>query len=375
MEKLKITNYDNFKDASVFIKQYFEAEKRMKEIKDFFQSFYMSKLIKSEDIVKLNPSFISFGEYDQYDSWSYCIVDNEVYLGNANKNKYRHYKKDNHEIDKEHVNKIRDTISMMLRNQWSCYFVFDSENVLHEFVPVGAKDTIKVSFDQESIKISGSFYTGWQARGDFSQPEETITKVVRTIYIDPSNNNVIDVKTHSEIEKTVKLNSRKVDLGYRETRKHAYVPHTFVPVNSIDTFDYVNPYKVMRDYIEEKYADWYNGYNRVIYHSAHTTSTQGPIYVAKDEKEIGRIFKTIISKHKDMFKEAFCRDLTKKDLERFRTLLWTRDEVLKEHYNKHPEEFEYVEEDGIPVEDFPLVKWYRCNTKKEITDEQEDTDE
>jgi len=27
-----ITNYDNFKDASLFIKQYFEAEKKMKDI-------------------------------------------------------------------------------------------------------------------------------------------------------------------------------------------------------------------------------------------------------------------------------------------------------------------------------------------------------
>lgn len=369
MEKLRITNYDNFKDASVFIKEYFEAERRMKEINDFFQSFYMSKLIKSEDIVKLNPSFMSFGEYDQYDSWSYCIVDNEVYLGNANKNKYRHYKKDNHEIDKEHVNKIRDTISMMLRNQWSCYFVFDSENVLHEFVPVGAKNTIKVSFDQESIKISGFFYTGWQARGDFSQPEETITKVVRTIYIDPSNNNVIDVKTHSEIEKTVKLNSRKVDLGYRETRNHAYVPHTFVHVNSIDTFDYVNPYKVMRDYIEEKYANWNDGYYRVVYNSPSHTYNQGPIYLAKDSKDLSRIFRNIISKHKGLFKESFGQDLTKENLERYKTILWTRDEAIKESYKKHPEEFEVFEEDGIPEEDFPIVKWYNCKSKKCILEE------
>ena len=42
-ENLVVTNYDNFKDATFFIEQYFEAEKRMKNIQDFFQSFYMSK--------------------------------------------------------------------------------------------------------------------------------------------------------------------------------------------------------------------------------------------------------------------------------------------------------------------------------------------
>ena len=53
-----ITNYDNFKDASLFIKQYFEAEKRMKDIQNFFQSFYMSKLIRSEDVYKLKPKYV-----------------------------------------------------------------------------------------------------------------------------------------------------------------------------------------------------------------------------------------------------------------------------------------------------------------------------
>jgi hypothetical protein len=362
MEKLKITNYDNFKDASVFIREYFEAERRMKEICDFFQSFYMSKLVKSEDIYKMNPSFISLGEYENYDSWCDHILDHEVFTGFATKVKYKAYKKNNREIDREHVDKIRDTISMMVRNQWSCYFVFDKDNVLHEFVPVEAKDTIKVIFDEKTIKITGYYYTGFQERGDFSQPEESITKVTKTIFIDPSNNNVIDVKTNTEYANTIKLNSKKVDLRYKEIRKHAYS-------HSVDTFDYVNPYKVIRDYIESKYANYYEGYERVLFHSAGHRTHQGPIYIAKDKKEIDSIFRDIIKKYKDIYKEAFGKDLTKSDLDRYKTILWTRDKVIAECYKKHPEEFEDYEEDGIPEEDFPLVKWYRISTKKFILEE------
>jgi len=366
MNKLKITNYDNFKDASVFIREYFEAEKRMKEISDFFQSFYMSKLIRSEDICKTNPSFISLGDYDVYDSWTYSIVDHEVYLGFNSMSDYDRMKKKGKSVDKEHTDNLKSKISMMLRGDYACYFVFDKDNILYEFVPVEAKDTIRVTFDETSIKITGHYYTGYQHRGDFNQPEEYITKIVRVIRIDPSNNNVIDVKTYSEDHKTIKLSSRHVDLGYRETKKHAWSES-----QTVDTFNYVNPYKVMRDYIEDNYANYQNGYYRVIFHTCGSRSNQGPCYIAKDKKELDSIYKNIIRKHKGIFKEVFAKDLTKSELDRYRPLLWLRDDVINECYKKHPDEFEVYEEDGIPKEDFPLVKWYRCTTKKFILEENE----
>lgn len=365
MEKLRITNYDNFKDASVFIKEYFEAERRMKEISNFFQSFYMSKLILSEDVYKTNPAYMSFGEYDCSDSWFSKVTQHEVYC-NFTMSSYRRCK--DKSSKKEDVEKIKNIVSEFLRGPWSCYYVLDCHNVLHEFIPVAAKDTIKVTFNEKEIQISGHYYVGAQMIGDFSQPEEYITGIKRTIVIDPNNNNVIKVIQSTMSHKTIKLHKRDCGIYY----KSDYKSHAFVEIDGIvicDTFKFKNPYDSIRDYIKEKYANYEKGYNRVVFFTAGHTSTQPNIYVAKDEEELDSINKEIIKKFNKEFKETFGKALKVRHLDRFKSIIWLRDDVIKECYKKPVEEFEVFEEDGIPEEDFPIVKWYNCKTKKYILEE------
>ena len=365
--KLRVTNYDNFKDASVFIEEYFEAEKRMKEIRDFFQSFYMSRLILSEDVCKTNPAYMSFGEYDCSDSWFSKVAQSEVYLySNFTMSSYRRCK--DKSSKKEDVERIKPIVSDFLRGPWSCYYVLDCHNVLHEFIPVAAKDTIKVTFNEKEIHISGHYYVGAQMIGDFSQPEEYITGVKRTIVIDPNNNNVIKVNQSTMSHKTIKLCKR--DCGIY--RKNDYKSHAFVEIDGTticDTFNFKNPYDSIRAYIKEKYANYERGYNRVVYFSSGHSTTQPNIYIAKDEKEIKSIHRAIIRKFKDEFKETFGKELKAEHLDRFTPIIWKREDVIRECYKKPVEEFEVCEEDGIPEEDFPIVKWYNCKSKQNILEE------
>ena len=41
-DKLVVTNYDNFKNAEFFKKQYLQAQEMIKEVNDFYKSFCMS---------------------------------------------------------------------------------------------------------------------------------------------------------------------------------------------------------------------------------------------------------------------------------------------------------------------------------------------
>lgn len=363
--KLRVTNYDNFKDASLFIEEYFEAEKRMKEIRDFFQSFYMSKLIRSEDVFKTNPSYVLLGEHDCSHSWLSEVAQGEVSLHSFTSAYSRRKDKAS---KKEAAEELKHKISEFLRSHWSCYYVLDCHNVLHEFVPVEAKETIKVSFNKKEILISGHYFVGAQMFGDFSQPEEFITKVKRTIVIDPSNNNVINVMETSSSHKTVKLSKRDCKIEYRNDFKS----HAFVEIDGnviCDTFNFKNPYDSIRAYIKEKYANYERGYNRVVYFSSGHSTTQPNIYIAKDEKEIKSIHRAIIRKFKDEFKETFGKELKAEHLDRFTPIIWKREDVIRECYKKPVEEFEVCEEDGIPEEDFPIVKWYNCKTKQNILEE------
>jgi len=364
--KLVVTNYDNFKDASVFIKEYFEAEKRMKEISDFFQSFYMSKLILSEDVFKTHPAYVSLGRFDSSDSWFKQVAQREISLYSFNMASYSRCK--DKASKREDAEEIKHDISEFLRGDWSCYFVLDCNNILHEFVPVTAKDTIKVKFNEKEISISGYYFKGTQTIGDFGQPEEYITRVTRTIVIDPNNNNVIEVNQTTLSHKTVKLSRRDSKIYYSGDIK----THAFVEIDSniiCDTFDFKNPYDSIRDYIKERFANYEKGYNRVIFFTPGHTSTQPNIYVARDADELDSINKEIIKKFNKEFKETFGKTLKVNHLDRFKPIIWLRDDVIRECYKKPVEEFEVSEEDGIPEEDFPIVKWYNCKTKKFILEE------
>lgn len=361
-EKLVVTNYDNFKNAEFFIQQYFEAEERMKNIQEFFQSFYMSKLIHSEDVYKLKPNYVVFSEYDfSSHSWFKELTNHDL---NLNPYCQRTYDK-NKEIDIEKLNKLLNEISMRLRGDWACYFVLDSNNVLHEFIPVAAKDTIKITINKNEICISGHYFYGFQSNGSFGQAQESISKITRTIIIDPSNNNVLKIKTSDRYLSTKKLSNH---LSSHECYTHAWVDKD--ADCELDTFNYINPYEEIEQYIEDNYATYYKGYIRKIYYTAGSSSSQGKIYLAKNQEELDSIYEDIIEHKKDIFMKMFGVELTKEHLNRFNYMLRLRDDAIKESYKyTNGEDGSYEKMKTIPEDNFPLISWYKCNTHKNLLEE------
>lgn len=363
-KKLVVTNYDNFKDAQFFIEQYFEAEERMKNIQEFFQSFYMSKLIHSEDVNKLKPKYVIFDDYDfGSHSWFKEIARHDLYLDPYNRNTYKRLKS----VDMNKLNKLLYEISIRLRNEWACYYILDKDNVLHEFIPVEAKDTIKISFDKKSIYITGYYFYGFQSSGSFGQAEESITKIVKTIIIDPSNNNVLDLKTSEKHISTHKISKH---LGYHECHSHVWVE--FDDYRTLDTFNYINPYDQIKEYIEDNYANYYNGYIRKEYFTAGSCSRGSLTYLAKDKDELDSIYNDIIEHNKDIFKKVFGIELTKEHLLRYNYLLNLRENAIKESCREiidYQENYEKM--CRIPENKYPLVIWYKSNTHKYILNEDE----
>lgn len=62
-DKLVVTNYDNFANASFFIDQYYKAKDMLEEVDKFFKSFIMSRLIAIEDLNKHKINAIDKGEW------------------------------------------------------------------------------------------------------------------------------------------------------------------------------------------------------------------------------------------------------------------------------------------------------------------------
>ena len=355
-----ITNYDNFKDASLFIKQYFEAEKRMKDIQNFFQSFYMSKLIRSEDVYKLKPKYVVFGKYDTSHSWFDIIVDDDLYLSSYCISKFNRKNELKQEIS--HIGELLKEISTRLRNDWACYYILDANNILHEFIPIKAVDTIKVTFDKESIFITGHYFYGFQMNGDFGMAEEHISQVTKTIVIDPSNNNVLTVKTSVKHITTQKI---KKHLGSHECYTHAWV--NAAVDGDFDTFEYVNPYKQIKKYIEDNYANYYKGYICTVYFNSGHSGSYGPIYLVKNKKELESIYNDIIEHNKDIFKEVLGIELNKKHLSRYDDLFQLRSTAIKEAYKDI--NLTYGKMENIPENTYPLTLWYKCNTHKNLLEE------
>ena len=349
-----ITNYDNFKDASLFIKQYFEAEKRMKDIQEFFRSFYMSKLIHSEDVYKFKPKYVVFGEYDTLHSWFNIIARDDLYLDGYTLSRYKH--KDELNTEK-YVGELLKEISMRLRGDWACYYILDANNILHEFIPVKAADTIKITFDKESICISGYYFYGSQMTGDFGMSEEHIYKITKTIVIDPTNNNVLRVSTSDRHVSTQKIK--------KYMTSHDFFVHGWVNSSidrTFDTFNYINPYKQIQQYIEDNYACYDKGYIRTKFISPGHKTYHNPAYLAKNQKELNSIYNDIIEHNKDIFMKMFGVKLTIKHLSKYKQLLWLREDAIKESYKD-------IDIKHIPENKFPIIAWYKCSTNKNLLEE------
>lgn len=86
-KKLVVTNYDNFKNAAFFKKQYIEAQRMIKDVNDFYHSFCMSKLLTAQDLKKINPylienhvwsSYFIFPDFEDHTYLSNKLRDNDV---------------------------------------------------------------------------------------------------------------------------------------------------------------------------------------------------------------------------------------------------------------------------------------------------------
>ena len=219
-DKLVVTNYDNFKNADFFKKQYLQAQEMIKEVNDFYKSFCMSKLLTSKDLVTLKPyllincpwsSHFIFPDYkyDMYinarlngkkcDEWNLPSGDDE------NKS-FAEILKDARDYTNICISDLNTIFSK--DSQYECYYVLDQNNCLQEFIPVKCKDTISIDFSGDDIKISGYYYSYSETGAPHGNARSDINKVIRTIYINSSNNNVIDVKSNYEHQESGDANGK-----------------------------------------------------------------------------------------------------------------------------------------------------------------------
>jgi hypothetical protein len=219
-DKLVVTNYDNFKNADFFKKQYLQAQEMIKEVNDFYKSFCMSKLLTSKDLITLKPyllincpwsSHFIFPDYkyDMYinarlngkkcDKWNLPSGDDE------NKS-FAEILKDARDYTNICISDLNTIFSK--DSQYECYYVLDQNNCVQEFIPVKCKDTISIDFSGDDIKISGYYYSYSETGAPHGNARSDINKVIRTIYINSSNNNVIDVKSNYEHQESGDANGK-----------------------------------------------------------------------------------------------------------------------------------------------------------------------
>lgn len=68
--------------------------------------------------------------------------------------------------------------------------------------------------------------------------------------------------------------------------------------------------------------------------------------------------------------KMFGVELTKEHLNRFNYMLQLRDNAIKESYKyTNGEDGNYEKMKTIPEDKFPLISWYKCNTHKNILEE------
>lgn len=224
--KLVVTNYDNFKNAAFFIKQYHQAKAMLKEVDDFFESFVMSKLIESNGLSKRKDfkfKNIDIGpwlEHMRYDdnyyhptTWkgkiSDAIYHGYDYVRDENGKPVEDKKGNWIKVQKPGTAKLIQEACQELvldklldkEKKYNTYYVVDEKGVLHDFIPVAAKKSIKTDFTKKDIRISGIYYRYYEYGARFGYAGSEMDEVKVTIHIDPSNNNV---KSVTRDERTIK---------------------------------------------------------------------------------------------------------------------------------------------------------------------------
>jgi hypothetical protein len=224
-DKLVVTNYDNFSNASFFIDQYYKAKDMLEEVDNFFKSFIMSKLVTIEDLGKHKVCKIDAGE------WLRAFRKKDVFMqkiqSQDESEKYTHensfYDDDNHfHVGKTHYfyNKdiqkkiVAESIELLQKSKYmnsSKYrtlFVIDENGVLHDFIPECLKDEIKIDFNSKAIIVSGKYYHYHEWPAQFGKSKSSMEEITVKIVIDPSNNNVIGVLRDSKEIQTGNANGK-----------------------------------------------------------------------------------------------------------------------------------------------------------------------
>ena len=219
-DKLVVTNYDNFKNADFFKKQYLQAQEMIKEVNDFYKSFCMSKLLTSKDLVMLKPyllincpwsSHFIFPDY-KYDMYINARLNGKkcdewnLPSGDDESKSFAEILKDARDYTNICISDLNTIFSK--DSKYDCYYVLDQNNCVQEFIPVKCKDTISIDFSGDDIKISGYYYSYSETGAPHGNVRSDINKVIRTIYINSSNNNVIDVKSNYEHQESGDANGK-----------------------------------------------------------------------------------------------------------------------------------------------------------------------
>ena len=221
-DKLVVTNYDNFKNAAFFIKQYHQAKAMLKEVDDFFESFVMSKIYESNGFSKRDLKFksVDMGEWlhhirkdDTYhpSNWQGKLSYLRWYGDEPDRDKDGNIKRDEkgHWIYKKKANydeTLKEAMSEMLEEprldkekKYNTYYVIDKDGVLYDFIPVASKDTIKIDFTKKFIEISGHYYRYYECGAQWGKSSSSMKEIKVTIFINPSNNNVEKVTRTEKI--------------------------------------------------------------------------------------------------------------------------------------------------------------------------------
>jgi len=305
-EKLVVTNYDNFKNADFFINQYFQAEQMMKEVNDFFGSFYMSKLLTAKDLINYHPN--SFGADGAYKSiawtnkivgWYTCDKCHDYMLSkNYDKKSWNTTDEEIEKTAKEVKEKTYECIQKifnMMNNEYDCYYVLDENNNLCEFIPVSAKDSIKVNFKNkksDNIIIEGYFYEYYEFGAQWGNCEYTLDKIIRKIYINRYTNNVVKVESDIKEISRGKVGGKdywsKDKLNYCSNVLDGNVLRT-------DSFDKCE--ELLNNDIYNKLNEWEYNYK---YHQEKNNT----------KENIDQFKDSLLKKYFDRYKKSYNQELT-----------------------------------------------------------------
>ena len=203
--KLKATNYDNYKNAEFFIKQYFLAQDMLDEVQKFFDSFMMSKLMTIDQIKGLKVTNIDFGDWIEHVDSSKFNGRQRSIMSSCEVTEYgkpvKHFF--NPVMYKEKVESfLKDEIcknSKLWSTKYGCYWVIDKDGTLYDFVPIASKDSIKIDFSSGAIVISGKYYSYYEYGGQWGKCKFNKEEITVKIVINPDNNNVEGVVRKTKI--------------------------------------------------------------------------------------------------------------------------------------------------------------------------------